>query len=194
MLAGISIQPPPVPGRRCSAMLTGRRKTGFRVAGAFALDPERASRFSIDAAGLTLDYSKQRIDTQTMQLLLALAAERNVAGRRDAMFAGEKVNTTEHRAVLHVALREPAVGARQHIVDGVDVVPAVHAELAACARSASRYAPARGAGARGGDHRCREHWHRWFRSWPADGVRGAATRHPPAAQDTLCLQRRWRRS
>ena len=107
-----------------------QKETGFRVAGAFALDPERASRFSIDAAGLTLDYSKQRIDTQTMQLLLALADERGVTARRDAMFAGEKVNTTEHRAVLHVALREPAVGARQHIVDGIDVVPAVHVELA----------------------------------------------------------------
>ncbi len=103
---------------------------GFRVAGAFALDADRARRFTLDAAGLTLDYSKQRIDTQTMQLLFALAHERAVEARRDAMFAGERINASERRAVLHVALREPAVGARQHLVDSRDVVPEVHAELA----------------------------------------------------------------
>src|SRR4051812_32324842 len=70
----------------------------------FADDPGRAERFSADGAGLFLDYSKNRITDETLRLLLQLAEERGVAKRRDAMFAGEKINTTERRAVLHVAL------------------------------------------------------------------------------------------
>jgi glucose-6-phosphate isomerase len=93
----------------------------------FAGDPGRADRYSLEAAGLFLDYSKNRIDDETLRLLLQLAEERGVEARRDAMFRGEKINPTEGRAVLHVALRAPR-GARI-LVDGTDVMPGVHAVL-----------------------------------------------------------------
>jgi glucose-6-phosphate isomerase len=93
----------------------------------FAGDPGRADRFTVEGPGLLLDYSKNRITDETMQLLLLLARERGVEKRRDAMFRGEKINTTERRAVLHVALRAP----RDEVidVDGRNVVPDVHAVL-----------------------------------------------------------------
>ena len=90
----------------------------------FASDPDRAERFTAEAAGLFLDYSKNRISDETLRLLVALAEERGVAERRDAMFAGEHVNVTEDRSVLHVALRMPRE--RSLVVDGVDVVAEVH--------------------------------------------------------------------
>jgi glucose-6-phosphate isomerase len=90
----------------------------------FADDPGRAERFSAEGAGLFLDYSKNRITGETIQLLLALAEDRGVVSRRDAMFAGEKINITERRAVLHVALRAPRGASIE--VDGADVVPDVH--------------------------------------------------------------------
>ena len=102
----------------------------------FADDPGRAERFSAEGAGLFLDYSKNRITDETLQLLLQLAEERGVMQRRDAMFAGEKINITERRAVLHVALRAPR-GTRL-VVDGVDVVPAVHQVLDAMTTFATR--------------------------------------------------------
>ena len=102
----------------------------------FADDPGRAERFSAEAAGLFLDYSKNRITDETLRLLLALAADRGVAKRRDAMFAGETINTTERRAVLHVALRAPR-GERIE-VDGADVVPEVHKVLDAMGAFATR--------------------------------------------------------
>jgi len=90
----------------------------------FAEDAKRAQAFSVEGAGLFLDYSKNRITAETIKLLLNLAKERGVAERRDAMFRGEKINNTEKRAVLHVALRAPR---GTHIeVDGRDVVPEVH--------------------------------------------------------------------
>jgi glucose-6-phosphate isomerase len=102
----------------------------------FADDPARAEHFSVEGAGLFLDYSKNRISSETIRLLLRLAEEREVAQRRDAMFAGEKINTTERRAVLHVALRAPR-GTKIE-VDGVDVVPEVHKVLDAMADFATR--------------------------------------------------------
>ena len=102
----------------------------------FADDPGRAERFSAEGAGLFLDYSKNRITDETLRLLLRLADERGVTKRRDAMFAGETINTTEHRAVLHVALRAPR-GTRIE-VDGADVVPDVHRVLEAMATFAAR--------------------------------------------------------
>jgi glucose-6-phosphate isomerase len=102
----------------------------------FAADPGRAERFSAEGAGLFLDYSKNRITDETLRLLLQLADERGVAKRRDAMFAGEKINVTERRAVLHVALRAPR-GARVE-VDGVDVMPSVNAVLDAMADLSNR--------------------------------------------------------
>jgi glucose-6-phosphate isomerase len=93
----------------------------------FALDPQRFERMSIEAAGLFLDYSKNRLDGRTLELLAALARERGVEARRDAMFAGEKINNTENRAVLHTALRAPRDVALT--VDGQDVAADVHAVL-----------------------------------------------------------------
>ncbi len=99
----------------------------------FADDPSRGDRLAAEAAGLYLDYSKNRINDETVRLLVQLAKERGVADRRDAMFRGEKINITEDRAVLHVALRAPR--GTQIKVDGVDVVPEVHAVLNKMAKS-----------------------------------------------------------
>ncbi len=93
----------------------------------FAGDPQRGIRLSAEGAGLYLDYSKNRITDETMKLLVQLARERGVEARRDAMFRGDKINVTENRAVLHVALRAPR-GTRIE-VDGEDVVPEVHTVL-----------------------------------------------------------------
>ncbi len=93
----------------------------------FAEDPGRAERYAVEGGGLFLDYSKNRITDETIGLLLGLAEARGVARRRDAMFRGDIINTTEKRAVLHVALRAPK-GTRIE-VDGADVVPDVHAVL-----------------------------------------------------------------
>ena len=93
----------------------------------FADDPQRGTRLAATAAGLYLDYSKHRITDETLGLLFGLAGERGLKARIEAMFTGEKINVTERRAVLHVALRAP-VG-ESILVDGVDVVPGVHAVL-----------------------------------------------------------------
>jgi glucose-6-phosphate isomerase len=93
----------------------------------FAADAARGERLSVEAEGIYLDYSKNRITDETLRLLFALAEERGVAQRRDGMFTGEKINVTEKRAVLHVALRAPK-GERIE-VDGEDVVPLVHEVL-----------------------------------------------------------------
>ena len=93
----------------------------------FAEDPRRGETFAAEAAGLYLDYSKHRITADTIRLLLALAEEAGLRGRIDAMFAGEKINVTERRAVLHVALRAPR-GA-SIVTDGKNVVPEVHEVL-----------------------------------------------------------------
>jgi glucose-6-phosphate isomerase len=93
----------------------------------FSDDPQRAARFTIEAAGLFLDYSKNRITQETRKLLLQLAQESGLRERIDAMFRGEKINITEKRAVLHVALRAPK--GESIVVDGEDVVPGVHAVL-----------------------------------------------------------------
>jgi glucose-6-phosphate isomerase len=93
----------------------------------FAQDPKRGERLTIEAAGVYFDYSKNRITDQTIQLLLQLAGESGLRSRIDAMFRGEKINVTEKRAVLHVALRAP-IG-DEIFVDGVDVVPLVHGVL-----------------------------------------------------------------
>jgi glucose-6-phosphate isomerase len=93
----------------------------------FAGDPGRGERLTAEAAGLYLDYSKNRITDETMRLLVALAEESGVAERRDAMFRGEHINVSEDRAVLHVALRMPRTASL--IVDGVDVVQQVHEVL-----------------------------------------------------------------
>ncbi|HSI29847.1 MAG TPA: hypothetical protein VK951_00845, partial [Miltoncostaeaceae bacterium] len=93
----------------------------------FAEDPGRGERLTAEGAGLFLDYSKNRVTDETMALLLDLAAECGLRERIDAMFSGEKINVTEGRAVLHVALRAPR--ATRIVVDGTDVVPEVHEVL-----------------------------------------------------------------
>jgi glucose-6-phosphate isomerase len=93
----------------------------------FAHDPKRGERLTVEAAGIFLDYSKHRINDQTVKLLLQLADESRLRERIDAMFSGEKINITEKRAVLHVALRAPK--GSSIIVDGENVVPGVHAVL-----------------------------------------------------------------
>jgi glucose-6-phosphate isomerase len=93
----------------------------------FGADPQRFERMSLEAAGLFLDYSKNRLDGRTLELLAALARERGVEQQRDAMFAGAKINNTENRAVLHTALRAPRHA--KLVVDGQDVNGDVHAVL-----------------------------------------------------------------
>ena len=93
----------------------------------FAADAERGTRFTAEGADVYLDFSKNRISQETIRLLVQLARERGVEQRRDAMFRGEKINVTEQRAVLHVALRAPK-GASV-VVDGENIVPQVHAVL-----------------------------------------------------------------
>ena len=93
----------------------------------FAEDPDRASRFAVEAEGLFLDFSKNRITDATLSLLLELARHSGLQDRIAAMFSGEKINLTENRSVLHVALRAPKT--EKIYSDGVDVVPEVHAVL-----------------------------------------------------------------
>ena len=102
----------------------------------FAADPGRGERLTAEAAGLYLDYSKNRVTDETIRLLVALAEESGVPEHRDAMFRGEHINVSEDRAVLHVALRMPA---DEHlVVDGTDVVAQVHEVLDRMADFANR--------------------------------------------------------
>jgi glucose-6-phosphate isomerase len=100
---------------------------GLHLRQMFSDDPRRGERFNAEAVGIYLDYSKNRINDETLRLLIELAQRCGLRERIDAMFRGDPVNTTEKRAALHTALRAPA-GARMQ-VDGADVVPEVHAVL-----------------------------------------------------------------
>ncbi|HET7341040.1 MAG TPA: glucose-6-phosphate isomerase, partial [Methylomirabilota bacterium] len=102
----------------------------------FAQDGKRGERMTVEGAGLFLDYSKNRMTDETLRLLVALAEDAGVAARRDAMFKGEKINITEKRAVLHVALR--AAKGASIVVDGENQVPLVHAVLDKMAGFADR--------------------------------------------------------
>ena len=102
----------------------------------FAADPTRGERLTAEACGLYLDYSKNRVTDETLSLLVQLAKEAGLEEHRDKMFAGEKINITEGRAVLHVALRAPRGEVIK--VDGVDVVPEVHKVLEAMGAFADR--------------------------------------------------------
>ncbi|MEO7598671.1 MAG: glucose-6-phosphate isomerase [Opitutus sp.] len=93
----------------------------------FAQDPQRSQLFTLETLGLYFDYSKHRITSETIRLLIDLAEQSDLRRHIDAMFAGEKINVTEGRAVLHVALRAPK--GEQILLDGKDVVPEVHAVL-----------------------------------------------------------------
>jgi glucose-6-phosphate isomerase len=99
----------------------------LQLRGLFASDSSRGERLTVEAAGLFLDYSKNRVTDETLRLLLALAKACGVIALRDRMFAGEKINISEQRAVGHVALRTPR--GQRMLMDGKDVVPDVHAVL-----------------------------------------------------------------
>jgi glucose-6-phosphate isomerase len=109
---------------------------GIRLKQLFTDDPARGARFTAETDGIFLDYSKNCITDETRELLIQLAEESGLRARIDAMFSGEKINITEDRAVLHVALRAPK--SESILVDGEDVVPAVHAVLDKMAAFADR--------------------------------------------------------
>ncbi|MCX7670768.1 MAG: glucose-6-phosphate isomerase, partial [Anaerolineae bacterium] len=105
-----------------------RQMANVHMRDLFAADPQRFARFSLRFGDILFDYSKNRITDETMALLCELARQAGLAEMREAMFAGEKINTTEGRAVLHIALRNRAN--RPIYVDGVDVMPEVNRVLA----------------------------------------------------------------
>ena len=109
---------------------------GLHLRNLFADDPARGARMIAEAVGVYLDYSKNRISDETLKLLIELAEQSGLRARIDAMFRGEKINVTENRAVLHVALRAPK--GTSIIVDGKNVVPEVHAVLDKMADFANR--------------------------------------------------------
>jgi glucose-6-phosphate isomerase len=119
----------PLPERKAWNALAAHYESirNLHLRGLFGDDPGRGERLTVEAAGLFLDYSKNRITDQTLELLFQLAEESGLRARIDAMFSGEKINITENRAVLHVALRAP--GGQSIVVDGKEVVPDVHRVL-----------------------------------------------------------------
>src|SRR6266700_3386696 len=128
----------PLTARQSWKVLQDHRKTiGERhLRTLFADDPARGERLTAEAAGTYLDYSKNRVTDETLTLLRRLAEESGLRERIDAMFRGDKINVTENRAVLHVALRAPR--GTSIVVDGKDVVPEVHAVLDAMADFSNR--------------------------------------------------------
>jgi glucose-6-phosphate isomerase len=110
--------------------------TGTTIRALFDADPQRADAFGAEGAGWFLDYAKQRVTGETLDLLCQLADERDLAARREAMFTGAHLNNTEDRAVLHTALRLPRDASL--VVDGTDVVAEVHAVLDAMAAFAEQ--------------------------------------------------------
>ena len=106
------------------AMAASRAKT---IRELFAEDPKRAEKYTLSAAGWTLDYSKNRVNAKAMRALVRMAESANLKAAIRRMFSGEKINRTENRAVLHIALRNRSN--RPILVDGEDVMPAVNAVL-----------------------------------------------------------------
>src|SRR5215472_4599903 len=119
----------PVTGESAWAALASHYKiiSRLHLRQLFADDPKRGERMAVEAAGLYLDYSKNRVTDETLRLLLQLADESGLRARIDAMFRGDKINITENRAVLHTALRAPR--GTSIVVDGENVVPQVHVVL-----------------------------------------------------------------
>ena len=151
--------------------------------------PSAASAWSPTAAGLFLDFSKNRITDETLMLLGELARERGVEERREAMFGGEHINVSEDRAVLHVALRMPR--SRSLVVDGVDVVKEVHETLDRMAAFCERVRCGEWRGHTGKPiTQRRQHRHRRLRPRPGDGLRGAQALLEAGDDLPLRLQRR----
>jgi glucose-6-phosphate isomerase len=138
----------------------------------FADDPKRGERFTLEAAGLFLDYSKNRITDETLALLCRLVSECGLASQIEAMFRGDKINITEDRAVLHVALRMPR--SESIVVDGKDLVADVHAVLDKMAGFSEQGAQWGVERAHGQTHSQRDQY-RYRRLGPGtcDGLRGA---------------------
>ena len=128
----------PLTRRPAWKKLTAHHKKikGWHLQKIFAADSKRGQRMTVEAAGLFLDYSKNRVSSETIRLLLKLAGESGLKTRIKAMFSGEKINITENRAVLHVALRAPKN--TKIFVDGKNVVPDVHAVLEKMAKFSDR--------------------------------------------------------
>ena len=128
----------PLPERKAWQALKRQHEeiAGVHLRELFAADADRGERLTAEAAGLYLDYSKNRVTDETMRLLVALAQESGVAERRDAMFRGDRINVSEDRSVLHVALRMPR--GESLVVDGTDVVQQVHEVLDRMASFADR--------------------------------------------------------
>ena len=160
------------PGTRSKP--TTRRSETYTCATCLPRTPGAASGSTAEAAGIYLDYSKNRITDETLRLLLALAEESGLRERIDAMFRGEKINVTENRAVLHVALRAPQEASI--IVDGENVVPEVHAVLDKMADFCRSRPQRRLEGPyRQADPQRHQHRHRRLRPRAGDGLRGAAS-------------------
>ncbi len=151
------------------SQLTTRSVRELHLRKLFADDPKRGERMTAEAVGLYLDYSKNRITDETLKLLLQLADESGLRERIDAMFRGEKINITENRAVLHVALRAPR-GA-SIVVDGENVVPQVHAVLDKMADFSNRVRSGAWKGHTGKPHSQRHQYrHRRLRPRAGDGL------------------------
>jgi glucose-6-phosphate isomerase len=134
---GASLSRRPVKGQAWKALQTHYKEVrDVHLRELFAEDPKRGERLTVEAAGLFLDYSKNRINKETLDLLFRLAEESGLRQRIDAMFRGDKINITENRAVLHTALRAPRDASIT--VDGENVVPKVHAVLDRMANFATR--------------------------------------------------------
>ena len=153
----------------------------------FADDATRGERFALETEGFYFDYSKNRITDETVKLLLELAEQSGLRAKIDAMFGGDKINITEGRSVLHVALRAPK--GEKIVVDGVDVVPEVHKVLDAMSAFANRVRSRRVEGLyRQAHQEHRQHRYRRLRSRPGHGLRGAASLHPARPYVPLRLQ------
>jgi glucose-6-phosphate isomerase len=126
---GMTASIKPLTGRSAWKALASHYKQvkGLHLRDLFAADPKRGERLTVEAVGLFLDYSKNRITDETIKLLVRVAKESGLRERMDAMFRGDKINITENRAVLHAALRAPKDASI--MVDGKNVVPEVHAVL-----------------------------------------------------------------
>ncbi len=186
----IAIQP--LTKRKAWAALKAHYKTAkaIQLKKLFDRDPKRGEKFSAEAVGIYLDYSKNRITEKTLKLLLDLAKESGLRERIDAMFRGDKINITENRAVLHVALRAPKD--ETILVDGKNVVPEVHAVL----DKMSAFLQSRAQRGMEGPYRQAhperdQHRHRRLRSRPGDGVRSAEVLQRPQHDVPLCFQCRW---
>src|SRR2546430_1026605 len=158
--------PPPPPPARKALEAHYRDIKDLHLRKLFADDTRRGERLTAETAGIYLDYSKNRVTDETLRLLVRLADECGLRDRIDAMFRGDKINVTENRAVLHVALRAPRD--QTIVVDGEDVVPKVHAVLDRMADFATRLRDGRWTGYTG----------KRIRNVVNIGIGGA---HPPPA-------------